>query len=211
MMGAHQDFAMTSTTKPKLLHKGTAIRNIRIFIDQRVGEGAYDRFSKQVDPSWTGDVLRTVWYDMYTCVHAYSEAGKAMGLPLREVVKQASKFCLQQDLGTIARAFLTVFDPVPKTILALWPKMATGYINFGRIEIVENVPGRFSFDFFAIPDPSPEFVSSVDGSMEGVLFGLVEACKHRPLAYRILQSGPDPKDPTMAMFRCELTYEEPKK
>lgn len=201
---------MSPTTPPKLLHKGTAIRNIRIFIDQHVGPGSYDRFSREVEPGWSGEVLRTAWYDMNTCLHAYSEAGKAMGLPLREVVKRASKFCLQQDLGTIARAFLTVFDPVPKTLLARWPKMATGYINFGRIEIVENADGRFSFDFFAIPDPSPEFVSSVDGSMEGVLYGLVEACKHRPLGYRLVSSGPDPQDPKMAMFRCELTYEGPK-
>jgi len=193
--------------KPKILHKGTAIRNIRIFVDKNVGPGAYDRFCREVDPSWSGNVLRTVWYDMYTCTHAYDQAAKAMGISQREIIKQASKFCLEQDLGTVARAFLTVFDPVPKTILALWPKMATGYINFGRIEIVENVPGRFSFDFFAIPDASPEFVASVDGSMEGVLRGLVEACKHKPVGYRILASGPDPADPSMAMFRCELTYE----
>jgi hypothetical protein len=194
--------------KPKILHKGTAIRNIRIFIDQQVGPGSYDRFCREVDPSWSGSVLRTVWYDMYTCMHAYTGAAKAMGISQREIVKQASKFCLEQDLGTVARAVLTVFDPVPKTILALWPKMATGYINFGRIEIVENVRGKFSFDFFAIPDPTPEFLASVQGSMEGVLRGLVEACKYKPLGYEVLQSGPDPKDPKMAMFRCELTYEE---
>ncbi|MGC4120578.1 MAG: hypothetical protein QM765_39565 [Myxococcales bacterium] len=197
----------TPAGKPAILHKGTAIRNIRLFIDQHVGAGAYDRFCREVEPSWSGTVLRTVWYDMYTCTHAYAQAAKAMGISQREIIKQASKFCLEQDLGTVARAVLTVFDPVPKTILALWPKMATGYINFGRIEIVENVPGRFSFDFFAIPDPSPEFVASVEGSMEGVLRGLVEACKHKPLGYQVVQSGPDPADPKMAMFRCLLTYE----
>ncbi|MGI5864746.1 MAG: hypothetical protein ACOX6T_22225 [Myxococcales bacterium] len=88
-------------------------------------------------------VYRTTWYDMYACVHAYSKAAEALGVTLREMVKRTSKYCLVKDLGTTARVFLTVFDPVPKTILALWPKMATGYINFGRIEIVENVLGRF--------------------------------------------------------------------
>lgn len=196
-----------ATPKRTVRHKGTAIRNIRLYIDEHLGPGSYDRFSKEVEPGWTGEVLRTKWYDMYTCVHAYSQAAKALGISLREIVKRASQYCLQKDLGTTARVFLTVFDPVPKTILALWPKMATGYIDFGRIEIVENSPGKFSFDFFGIPDPSPEFISSVDGSMEGVLFGLVEACKHRPLKYELLASGPDPKDPTMAMFRCQMTYE----
>jgi hypothetical protein len=165
---------------------------------------------REVDPNWTGQVYRTTWYDTYTCVHAYSQAAKALDISLREIVKRASKYCLVKDLGTTARVFLTVFDPVPKTILALWPKMATGYINFGRIEIVENVPGRFSFDFLEIPDPSPDFVASVDGSMEGVLFGLVESCKHRPVGYRLVKSGPDPRNPAHAMFRCELTYEGPK-
>lgn len=46
--------------------------------------------------------------------------------------------------------------------------------------------------------------------MEGVLHGIVEACKHRPIGYRLVNSGPDPRHPGQATFRCELTYEGPK-
>jgi hypothetical protein len=197
-----------TTTKPVIRHKGTAVKNIREYIDTQVGAGSYDRFAREFDPTWNGEVLRTKWYDMYTVLAAYRGAAEKMGITTREAIRRASAYCLAKDLGTVARAFLTVFDPEPKTILGLWPRMATGYIDFGRIQIVENVEGRFSFDFFAVPDPSPEFVAGVEGSMQGVLEGLVGECKHRATGYRLVEVKPDPTNPKHAMFRCEITYEK---
>jgi hypothetical protein len=123
------------------------------------------------------------------------------------MIMRTSKFCLEQDLGTVARAVLTVFGPVPKTILALWPKMATGYINFGRIQIVENVQGKFSFDFFASrPQPG---VRRLGGGLDG---GRPSAGSSRPASTSRSPTGssarvPIPPDPKTATFRCELTYE----
>jgi hypothetical protein len=151
-----------------LMCKGTHARQVQIWVDERLGPGAFDRIvavhaSAESRHAWQRLVVGG-WYDAAVLISVVEDAAKAAGVSVEETAEAIARRNARADLKTVYRVFMKVLSPVP--VLAFLPQIWRQYFRFGSVEILENRAGYVALGTEAIPT---RFVPWVCGGWRGFL------------------------------------------
>jgi hypothetical protein len=153
-------------SNPEFSIKGTATVQTRDWLDERLGHGWFLQAVREQDPKWPERMLPGEWYGLRPQMHAWRKAlpqieGHASVESMLEVV---AGLTAERDLTGIHRAFLWVANP--RMFLLAVPRIWTTYCRFGKVEVLENQPARFSAHVQGIPDDLMDWAA---GAFRGFL------------------------------------------
>lgn len=157
---------MVGVSNPEFSVKGTATITTRDWLDERLGPGWFIKTVREQQASWPERMLPGDWYELRPQMHALRKAvGQIAGHDsVESILEVVAGLTAEKDLTGVHRAFLWAANP--RMFLLAVPRIWTTYCQFGKVEVLENQPSRFSAHVQAIP---PDLMDWVAGSFCGFL------------------------------------------
>jgi hypothetical protein len=157
---------MVAVSNSEFTIKGTATIMSRDWLDERLGPGWFLRTVREKEPKWPERMLPGEWYGLRPQMHAWRKAlPQVQGHDsVESMLEVVAGLTAEKDLTGLHRAFLWAANP--RMFLLAVPRIWTTYCRFGKVEVVENVPGRFSAHVQSIPF---DLVDWAAGSFRGFL------------------------------------------
>lgn len=157
---------MVAVANPEFSIKGTATIITRDWLDERLGPGWFVKTVREQEASWPERMLPGDWYDLRPQMHAWRKALHQVDghESVESMLQVVAGLTAEKDLTTVHRAFLWVANP--RMFLLAVPRIWTTYCRFGKVEVLENQPSRFSARVEAIPTDLMDWVA---GSFSGFL------------------------------------------
>jgi hypothetical protein len=186
---------------PELQCKGSHALQIRNWVDQRRGPGAFQHLmstGRGKNLGWQ-QLLVGSWYDAEALLDVIEAAAKEEQMKVEDAVEEIARMNAREDLKTVYRVFLRILSPT--RVVGFLPRMWQQYFRFGGVEILQNRTGYVELRTHGIP---PRFVPWVIGGWRGFLAEtLLAAGGKRPVVsgIRIASQG------SSWSVRVEATYD----
>jgi hypothetical protein len=157
---------MVAVPDPEFNIKGTATVTTRDWLDERLGSGWFAKTVREKDPKWPERLLPGDWYALRPQMHAWRKAvPQVQGHDsVESMLEVVAGLTAEKDLTGLHRAFLWAANP--RMFLFAVPRIWTTYCRFGKVEVVENLPSRFTAHVHTIPADLMDWVA---GSFRGFL------------------------------------------
>ncbi|MEQ9402278.1 MAG: hypothetical protein RIM99_01725 [Cyclobacteriaceae bacterium] len=147
--------------------KGTAVRNLRTFVDKNIGVGVFDEKMEELEPNYNKLILSSGWYNAYYVKVLMEQVSGELGWTLRKLCLEFNEFSLKQDLNSLYKFFLKVGGPV--RVLASAPQLVKTYTNSLTYEVSMNDKGLHQ-GLVRAPEVFAEWnLNMFEGSINGIL------------------------------------------
>ena len=183
--------------------KGTHVIASRVWVDERFGEGAFDRLLSAHSVDWP-KILPSGWYDIHMLMRVMEQACSESQVTIFEAYREIAARNAREDLTTIYRAFLRLAGP--RGLLNATPTLWRNYVAFGDVEKVKNEPGLHIAICRGIPIAVLDWAC---GSWSGFVPTAVEVAGGSNPKLDVPDLGEDPNQPGFGYLRAEVTYTPP--
>ena len=129
--------------------KGSHVIQAQLWIDQRVGAGAFKKRVAGRGADYEGLILPLVWYDLEILVDVLVQVGLEVGMTVQDMTQQIARLNALKDLTTIYRTFLRIAAPV--RVMAFTPRLWSTYVSFGEAVAIRNKPGHYVGQCTGVP------------------------------------------------------------
>ncbi len=182
--------------------KGSHVVQSRAWINQRLGEGAFEALVEGNGPPWTANLLVATWYDVGPLNQALKQVAKKLGRTVVDITREIARQNALNDLRTIYRIFLSMAAPV--RVMGFTPQLWSTYVKFGQATAIRNEPGHYIGECRGIPG---ELLDWVCGAWLGFVPTTIEVAGGKNVRSAISQRWIDPPGSGTYCIQCEVIYD----
>jgi hypothetical protein len=163
--------------------KGTALKNLKNFLDRRFERGLFERYADRSELlGRSGVVLLSQWYSARRIIEMEMDIAKLLGLSVRDFFIDYGCFTVEEDLNGVYRSFMRLGGA--ERVLSSVPTLSKAYVNYMDAAVVLNQRGLHRSQFI-LPESLTEIALFTN---EGASRGILNVCNRRLETFRIVES-----------------------
>jgi hypothetical protein len=134
---------------PAYKTKGTHVLQARIWVDERLGAGMFNKLAAESGDAWPTVLLPASWYDVEPLVKLLTIVSARTRISLENITTEITARNARNDLTSVYRAFLRVAGP--HLTMNATAKLWSTYVAFGEAKKIQNDPGFYLAECRGIP------------------------------------------------------------